>query len=112
MANCSQQLARSRFDWERIQHLSYCLKADCHVVAVVTVAQSGVQSAQVLAMALDGYSAPIEIRAYFGAVDLTHNASRWVRAEWRRGASVAALSSTSNDAWRLIRHVDDSLLAS
>jgi nucleoside diphosphate kinase len=112
MPNGPQQLARTRFERERIQHLTYGLKADRQIVAVVAVSKHGVQSGQVLAMTLDGHRAAIEVRAYLGAVNLTQNASRRMRTEWQRGASVAALSSRSNDVWRFIRHVDDSLLAS
>jgi hypothetical protein len=96
MSDGSQKLAGTGFNWHRIQHLTHRLKANRHIVAVIAVAENCVQSGQVVAMAVHSQRAAGEIRAYLGAIDLTQNASRRVRAEWQDGASVAALSSTSN----------------
>jgi len=72
----SQELTRSGFGGERLQRLAYRLEADGHIVAVIAVTQYGVQSGEVVAMALHGQSAASEVRAYLGALDPSQHPSR------------------------------------
>jgi hypothetical protein len=95
MSNRSQELAGAGFRRRRIQHFTHRLEAYRHVVAVIAIAEDGVQSRQIVAVAIDRRPAAGEVCTNIRGGDVAAD-QLFLRPDWQSSASVATLSSSSN----------------